>query len=74
MWAVFSVALIRRLMHGVRLGPMMEILLIWLAAFLAPVLAIATIGNYGFRYVVPAVVPAVAGAVVLALSREPQQP
>lgn len=70
MWAVFIVSLTWRLTHGIRLVPMLEILLIWLITFLGPVLAIAQIENYGFRYVVPAVLPAVAGAVVLGLSRE----
>jgi hypothetical protein len=65
MWAAFVVALGWRFRQGARLGPMIEILLIWLVAFLGPVIAIAEIGNYGFRYVVPGVLPAVAGAVLL---------
>jgi hypothetical protein len=72
MWAVFVGALAWRLARGVELGPMVELLLIWLVTFLGPVVATTQIANYGFRYVVPGVLPAVAGAVVLLLSPQPR--
>jgi hypothetical protein len=66
MWSVLGTALVWRLCRGPRLGPMMELLLIWLVVYLCPVVVVSSIDNYGFRYVVPGVLPAVAGAVVLA--------
>jgi Dolichyl-phosphate-mannose-protein mannosyltransferase len=66
MWSVLAVALAWRLRRGPRPGPMMELLLIWLAAYLGPLVAMSSIDNYGFRYVVPGVLPAVAGTVVVA--------
>ena len=71
MWAAFIGALVWRLVRGPRPGPMMELLLIWIVLFLGPVVAISSIANYGFRYVVPGVLPAVAGAVVLLAARRP---
>jgi hypothetical protein len=68
MWAVFLGALTWRLARGLEVPPMVVLLLIWLVAFLGPVIAVTLITNYGFRYVVPAVLPAVAGAVVLLLT------
>jgi hypothetical protein len=65
MWAAFVAALVWRLVRGPRPGPMLEVLLIWLVLYLGPLVAISSIWNYGYRYVVPAVLPAVAGAVVL---------
>jgi Dolichyl-phosphate-mannose-protein mannosyltransferase len=65
LWVAFVAALAWRLVRGPRPGPMVQILLIWLAVFLGPLVAISSIANYGFRYVVPGVLPAVAGAVVL---------
>jgi hypothetical protein len=74
MWSVLGAALAWRLRQGRRLGPMMELLLIWLGAYLGPVVAVSAIDNYGFRYVVPGVLPAVAGAVVLAAGAPPPRP
>lgn len=65
MWAVFVAMLAWRLVRGPRPGPMVQILLLWLVLYLGPLVAISSISNYGFRYVVPGVLPAVAGAVVL---------
>jgi hypothetical protein len=63
MWAALGVGLAWRLARGPRPSRMLELLLIWLAAYLVPLVVISSIHNYGFRYVVPGVLPAVAGAV-----------
>lgn len=69
MWAGLGVALAWRLRRGPRPGPMLELLFVWLVTYLGPLVVMSSIDNYGFRYVVPGVLPAVAGAVVLAAAR-----
>jgi Dolichyl-phosphate-mannose-protein mannosyltransferase len=65
-WVGLGVALAWRLRRGPRQGPMVELLFVWLVTYLGPLVVMSSIDNYGFRYVVPGVLPAVAGAVVLA--------
>lgn len=72
LWLTFAGGLAWRLARSPRPGPMLELLLIWLVAYLGPLVVMSSIHNYGFRYVVPGVLPAVAGAAALVAAPPPE--
>ncbi|MFH1058418.1 MAG: hypothetical protein V1797_07040 [Pseudomonadota bacterium] len=63
MWAAYvGVIILRRRRRGAAPSPELGLLHLYLAGYLLPIIGLAFITNYGFRFLVAGVLPAIAGA------------